>query len=356
MRKFWMVLLSLVLIMAFSMPVFAVDVKFNGEFKVQGIYEDNQAPGLAAGQSNQGVSLIWQRLRIGTVFQVAEGLTLTTRFDALERVWGAPRSAYPAVTIGSNAATGNVLGTSNAGAFRDTDSQNIAFEQAFVTFNAVYGAFKVGYVTQSSFGTAFANNGERDNGPRLRYDFVTGPWSFAIYTDRVDGAKNTTALAPAGAMDNDWEKYSINGVYKWSTGEGGILFTYTYNTSKSDPALGTDYRQQTYQANPYVKATFGPVYVEAEASYAWGKQQAVAVPKAGKFDQDKAGYNAYIMAKVDLAPFYVGAATFYVSGDDGSDPTKNKSGTGTGTDFNPCLIMLNYDLQRLGGGFGGYYS
>ena len=194
MKKFWIVLLSLGLIMAFSVPAFAVDVKFNGEYKVQGIYEDNVTENNAFGK-NQGSSLTWQRLRVGTEFKVAEGLTLTTRFDALERVWGAPRNG--------NAAT-NTLGTSNQGGLHDNESQNIAFDQAYVSFNAAYGLFRVGYQTQGKFGTAFADNGERDNGPRARYDFVTGPWNFTVVWEKMDGARNVTG--GANAMGIDWEK------------------------------------------------------------------------------------------------------------------------------------------------------
>jgi len=38
MKRFWLVLLSLGLIMAFSASAFAVDVKFSGEYYVAGMY------------------------------------------------------------------------------------------------------------------------------------------------------------------------------------------------------------------------------------------------------------------------------------------------------------------------------
>ena len=38
MKKFWLILLSLGLIMAFSASAFAVDVKVSGEFDVGGLY------------------------------------------------------------------------------------------------------------------------------------------------------------------------------------------------------------------------------------------------------------------------------------------------------------------------------
>ena len=40
MKRFWLVLLSLGLIAAFSTTVFAVDVKFSGEYYAAGMYLD----------------------------------------------------------------------------------------------------------------------------------------------------------------------------------------------------------------------------------------------------------------------------------------------------------------------------
>jgi len=341
MKKFWIVLLSLGLIMALTMPVLAADVKFSGEFKVQGIYNDNSNLGQVAGQTNQGLSLTWQRLRVGTEFKVAEGLSLTTRFDAMERVWGAPRTTTAA---GAAQAT-DTPGVSTAGALRDAESQNIRFEQAFMTFNVPCGVFRVGYQTQGKFGTEFGNNGEIYNGPRARYDFATGPLNFAVIWEKMDGAKN---IVEPKAMDQDYEKYHAFGIYKWSTGEGGLLLTYVNNTG-TGPIVPN--RTQLYSATPYVKATFGPVYVEAEANYVWGKLRTQGGDSIAT-DIDKSGYYGYLLAKADFAPVYVGAAAFYVSGDDKTDASKSKTGLGTGADFNPCLILLNYDLYRLGT-FGG---
>ena len=40
MKRFWLVLLSLGLVMAFSVSAFAVDVKVSGEYYVAGLYLD----------------------------------------------------------------------------------------------------------------------------------------------------------------------------------------------------------------------------------------------------------------------------------------------------------------------------
>ena len=146
MRKFWIVLPLTLLIMAFVLPVSAADVKFSGSYVAQGYYDNNRAL-----LKNGGASVMdtWQRLRVQTDFKVQEGLMLTTRFDALEKIWGASRSA----TVTSTSLAGN-----------DQESENIKFTHAFVTFNVPggFGELRVGYQTQGTWGTAFGDTGEQD--------------------------------------------------------------------------------------------------------------------------------------------------------------------------------------------------
>ena len=91
MKRFWLVLLSLGLIMAFSASAFAVDVKVSGEYYVAGMYLNKT--NLADQDTNPSTAFYFQRLRVGTDFIVSPGLKLVTRFDAMERIWGGARSA-----------------------------------------------------------------------------------------------------------------------------------------------------------------------------------------------------------------------------------------------------------------------
>ena len=86
MKKLFLVLFAAVLVMAFSMPAVAADVKFFGDYYVMGLYESNHSlrDGDNTADPAHGITAIGQRLRINTIFQVSEGLKLTTRFDALE--------------------------------------------------------------------------------------------------------------------------------------------------------------------------------------------------------------------------------------------------------------------------------
>jgi hypothetical protein len=95
MKRFWLMMLSMGLIMAFSASAFAVDVKVSGEFYVGGLYlnktnvndqsskitmPDKSTPTINPGPST---AFFYQRLRVGTDFIVSPGLKLVTRFDAL---------------------------------------------------------------------------------------------------------------------------------------------------------------------------------------------------------------------------------------------------------------------------------
>ena len=92
MKRFWVVLLALGLIAVFSTTVFAVDLKFSGEYYAAGVYLDKTTLKGNAADEGPSTAFYYQRLRVRTDFAVAPGLSLITRFDAMERAWGASRS------------------------------------------------------------------------------------------------------------------------------------------------------------------------------------------------------------------------------------------------------------------------
>ena len=69
----------------------------------------------------------YQRLRIRTDFIVAPGLTLVTRFDAMERAWGAARS-----TVGVATRSADSAGT-------DAENENIAFDWVYIDYKSPIG-------------------------------------------------------------------------------------------------------------------------------------------------------------------------------------------------------------------------
>jgi len=348
MKKLWIVLLSVTLIMAFAMPLFAADVKFSGSYIIQGYYENDRAL-----LSNGGASLmnVWQRLRVQTDFKIQEGLSLTTRFDALEKIWGASNYAI-------NPGPGNPLANANG---QDSDSQNIKFTHVYISANILGGLLRAGYQTQAKFGTDFADSGEQYYGPRVRYDYVVGPWTFIALWDKIEGSEYYSPAGPSGnignslyQVDSQADKYVGAFVYNWGKGETGLLI-YFYNISfESGPQEPTadQHKSRYWIFDPYVKAQMGSLYVEGEVVYITGKAAEWQNPSISGQDVDRSGWEAYVTGTYDFAPMYAGATFVYVEGNDPSNTTTNTSGAGGGTDFNPCLMLFNYDLGRWEGKMG----
>src|SRR5208337_2107664 len=156
MKKFWLVLLSVGLIMAFSASAFAVDVQFSGSYYAAGMYLNqtslmkgsiDKSTGGTGLSNNDDVStaFYFQRLRVRTDFIISPGLKLITRFDAMERIWGGARS------------TPGTYDTQSAGT-RD-ERQNIAFDWAYIEYTSPIGLFQVGYAEDNVWGTVFGSSG-----------------------------------------------------------------------------------------------------------------------------------------------------------------------------------------------------
>ena len=89
MKKFGIALLSLGLVAVFSMSAFAVVPELTGEYYARGSYLSNPSMLPSDGGKSRGpFSYYDQRLRVFTRLKIADGLSLTTRMDALEDIWG----------------------------------------------------------------------------------------------------------------------------------------------------------------------------------------------------------------------------------------------------------------------------
>ncbi|MEN6318799.1 MAG: hypothetical protein ABFD82_08625 [Syntrophaceae bacterium] len=337
MRKFWVVLLSIGLLVAFTMPVCAADVKFSGSYEAQGYYENNRA---LSDPEDGDFHNVWQRLRVQTVFQIQEGLSLTTRFDAMEKIWGAGPQARSA---------GNAIDSGQP----SQENDNIKFEQVYISANILGGLFRAGYQQQGVFGTWFCD-ADSAYGPRVRYDYAVGPFNFLVLWDKVEGAKAYNAGAATADVDKDQNKWDAAFQYKFKGGDAGLLFIFLNDTASSDVADG-GFKRKWYVFDPYVRAKLGPVYIEAEAFYMTGytKDFEDDATKPNK-DIKKDGWSLYAMAKGDFGPAYAGIMGAWIFGDDDAKDDKDHSGYPGSGAFNPCLMLWNYDLSRWNGTMGKY--
>jgi hypothetical protein len=392
MKRFWLVLLSLGLVMAFSASAFAVDVKFSGSYYVVGMYLDQTSlikgseymvtgnpafiastpPGLTnmpylypgtPNRDNQSTAFFYQRLRIGTDFIVSPGLKLVTRFDALDRVWGSARSTAGAY---SQADSSYSIATR-------AEQENIAFNLAYVEYASPIGLFQVGYIHDNAWGLTFGQsdqNGHATGG--IQYLLPIGSWYFGGIVYKESSSSYSIANSSQTAVDTDWDRYILFTIFNFKGGEAGLMGTYdrlangkASNVSFATSTVGFGANlTEIYSLQPFVKAKIGPVKLEGEFIYSWGSTNwqngapGLSDPILPNNNVDLQDILAYVNATVDLQMFYFGGTAAYMSGpgDNGSlTNTQVKGGyMGGGLDWNPCLIMFNNDLTYWGGGIPGY--
>jgi hypothetical protein len=329
MKRFWLILLSLGLIIAFSTSAFALDVKFSGSFYVAGIYLDKTnlvKPGPGASDvNNPSTAFYFQRLRLQTDFVVSPGLTLITRFDALERAWGAPRSS-----------TGTTLAVDSAGT--TAENENIAFDWTYIDYVSPIGTFDVGYMNYGSTGTIFGNNSTPQG--RIKYSYTIGPATINAALSKIKEQSLTAKNPGVTTTDADQDVYHLEGVYKWKDGLAGLNVNY-YRYADTRPAPN-NYKLNYFLFTPYAIAKIGPVALQAELNYATGKTKQYDDASLGT-DITLENWSGWIDATATFGPIYFGGTFAYVSGDDLTTTNKSEGGTiNGGRDWNPCLILFNY--------------
>ncbi|NMC91675.1 MAG: hypothetical protein GYA67_08420 [Smithella sp.] len=359
MKRFWLVLLSLGLIVAFSASAMAVDVKFSGEYYAAGMYLDrtnvNKTSYTIPATFTTPAKLVdegpstafyFQRLRLGTDFVVSPGLKLVTRADIMERAWGANRTAPGVAQDVMSAGT-------------RSENENVAFDLLYVSYVSPIGMFNVGYQIDDVWGTVWGNSSNPKG--KIAYYFKTGGLTLILQAGK-DKELSRSVNNPLGDADKDQSFYTAAGIYSWKTGEAGLLFKYIKNNQFRNIAstpLTQDagFTWDGLITTPYVKAKLGPVALQAQIYYLYGEQswEGNRALLGNPPDVDLSQLTAWIDATVDFGKFYVGGSLAYVSGDDPDTKDEAEGGVlGGGLDYNPCLIMFNNDLTYWVGRQGGY--
>ena len=346
MKRFWLVLLTLGLVMAFSTSVFAADVKFTGSFYAAGMYLDNTSF-MGNGSEKPSTAFYYQRMRIKAEFIASPALKLVTQFDAMERMWGHVRSTVPLVTANDVDSYGT-----------RAENENIAFDYAYVWYASKIGIWEVGIMEDGVWGTQFGDNSEPEG--KIKYTFIKMPFIAGLQIVKLNEFSDNAVNASVYS-DRDVDKYQGFFIFNWKGGQAGVLGIFINNRSMKPSfwPVVSSYTQQVYGALPYVKAKFGPVAVEAEAWYLTGKvmKWQDEFPAILLNDIDLSAWSVYVNAVADFNMFYFGGTFAYLSGDDPTTTDKIEGGAGTvngGRDWNPCLIMFNWDRNYWAGAMAGY--
>lgn len=342
MKRFWLVLLSLGLIVAFSTSAMAVDVKFSGSYYAAGLYLDKTTLRKDSGSDGPSTSFLYQRLRLTTDFIVSPGLKLVTRADIMERAWGAARSASATAADQFSAGT-------------RAENENIAFDLLFVQYVSPIGMFQVGYQIDGQYGTVFGNNPNPT--PRIAYFLPYKGFTLGLLIGKNTPAiaeQSKTAILAADAADRDSDFFTAFLNYKWKTGEAGFLFKYV-RTAGNRAILGGDngFVTNQYVVTPFAKIQLGPLAVQTQLYHIFGQAQKFEGTVAGSLGDTRLNMiYGWVDATANFGMFYAGGSVAYVSG---NDPGSNASqGAGGGTDYMPCLILFNNDLNYWAGAPTGY--
>jgi len=169
-----------------------------------------------------------------------------------------------------------------------------------------------------------------------------------IYEKTFD-ADSSLVPGYAGKADADYDCYYLAGIYNFKGGNAGLL--YGYLVSNTNRVAAVPLRTKLHILYPYVKATFGPVYVEAEINYMFGTLREFD-NVAGATDLKKNGWSAYVYAKANMGPAYFGAQVGWSAGDDNATDDTDNNGAGGGADWNPALILMNDWMNTWAGGVG----
>jgi len=391
MRKLLIILIVLWLVAVWGAPASAVDIKVSGTYYAAGVFESNHSlrtddgrNALARGSNGTGssASFVAQRLRMQPEFQIAEGLTLSTRMDILEKKWG--DSAWGRVHGYDNTNRPvDQTGATNADTYRINGSsirtqENLEWERAYVDFNTAIGRFMVGYFDCICYGTQFLDSNAARAG--VKWIYPLGPWTFMAQWEKPhEGGSYGIGSSGASLLyaDKDLDIYSVGVDYRWKAGSAGAQFQYYYDgyndyganggtgagTVENWPGGATTaggFVRKFYTINPYAKANFGNLALEAEGWYGFGKW--ADFRNSAQDDVDLDAWALYAKVKYSIGAFYVGALGSIETGDDPSTSDKVEGSVlgitsgpiFMGQSWDPFLLMFNNPMNNWTGNWSGY--
>jgi hypothetical protein len=268
----------------------------------------------------------------------------------MDRIWGGARSA-PGTPDSQSIAT-------------RAETENIAFDWAYINYDSPIGTFWVGYGPDRFWGTTFGDDISGHSTGQIAYFKPVGDFFFGAIVYKEGDNSKSAVTAGTTTTDQDADKYVLFGVYNlnkdinfgllacYYRDASGRNFSSWYNgvLGPNTPAYG---HMSSYYLWPYFKAKFGPVALEGELNYAWGT---ITSETAGDSNVDVQDLDIYLAANVNLGMFYFGGQFAYLQGNDPGSSTRSGGITGQdgGTDWNPTLIMFNQDRTYYAGPIGGY--
>ena len=324
MKRFAILAVVLVALVAMAAPALATDVTFKGAYRTRG-YADS-TPSLDERMTKTN-SFMDMRFRLETIFTVNDILSFTTRFDALDNVmWG------------------DQTGANNPG--------DIDVDRAWMTIKTDFGKFDVGRMQGRCWGTSFMDS-EADV-ERIKYTIAIGDFvGIAIMEKQaeLDGLNpvGTITGAPNAVLldsDTDQETYYLAGFYKMEAITAGLLVGYTTGKTQSDALYaGNPYDSKFWTIDPYFEAKIADFSIQGELQYRFGNavefdRQQFAVANNGLKDLDWDAYAWNLEGQYVVGPlsFQLGYAWMQGIGDDPNSTNINTLAS-LGDDWDKLWIL-----------------
>lgn len=342
MKVFVLVLLSLALVMNFSVSAFAVDVKFSGFYYVGGMYVDKTTLKKDSATSGPSTAFYFQRLQLTTEFIAAPGLSVVTTANIMERAWGATR-ATPGTTL-------DTVGIYTTSAATRAENENTGFDYAYLSYATPIGLFKVGYMPDYAWGTVFHNNDTPAG--KIYYLLPIDNWKLGLQVVKITDNSFNVNLPAVTQTDHDTDKIQAFFIYKSNDFEGGMIYIYA-NDAANRSYAASSLKSRFHSVQPYVKAAAGPVKIQAELNYYFGDIAQFDTTSASFSNQTLNSLSGWIDGVATFGPVYVGG-TFAYSQGNGTDPNTVNAYSSGGKDWSPTLIMWNSDRNYWLGDITGY--
>ncbi|MCP3955451.1 MAG: porin [Desulfobacterales bacterium] len=360
MKKLITIALAACLVLGLALPAMAdVDVKISGEFRTDGVYNDNTA--LSNG-TKVADAYYKGRIRIKPVIMVNDNISITTQFDVLERTWGTSDESAPGTT-GSD--------------------DNIDVDYGYATLKTPVGGFLVGRMPGSSWGTSFLDNKQPKD--RIVYVLPMDKLILAAVIEKTTEQDAVSIGTVPNQSDADLDEYYLTLTYKAENFTAGLLYGF-YNYKRlpdmfqavygpmgaavlpAEPTADNWAEGTAHILSPYVKGKFGPISIEAEYSMGIGKAKYDGpywhlnpgfTPNAGNKDSKDIDVSAYMVdLNYEMGPFSIGGGYAFSRGDANFNDDKiNSHGYfKAGHDWEKTLILHSNEIGvhgALGGTAGG---
>jgi|GEM_PF-1309934 len=270
MKKYLFTAITFFSVLACAMPTWGLDVDFSGSYRVRGFTNSNVILDGSPGKDVATASYWDMRFRLKTDFTVTENLSVTTRFDALNKNWGTSDNPSDTLTAG-----------------QPSEKNNIDWDVAYMTIKTPVGGILAGRFNGAPWGTPFGDSNTFDD--QIVYVLPIGNFTFAALARKMsedDGDNNPNSGAPLHYLngwtvsDADNDRYYITGSYKTENFKTGLLCTY-YNMknfvdagSSKTTALGLSgapVEAGVYVFDPYFIGKFGDFGLQGEWFYGFGE-------------------------------------------------------------------------------------